>query len=56
MFGDADHDARLVQEQIGGAVAGMFCAGEIGPVAGRTALHGFTASVAVFRDPTTVAP
>ena len=28
----------------GGAVAGMFCAGEIGPVGGRTFLHGFTAS------------
>jgi len=32
--------------------AGMFCAGELGPIGPRNALHGFTASVAVFRDPT----
>ncbi len=50
MFGDADHDARIVHDRVPGAVAGMFCAGEIGPVAGRNALHGFTASVALFRD------
>jgi small ligand-binding sensory domain FIST len=29
-------------------VSGMFSAGEIGPVAGRNALHAFTASVALF--------
>jgi len=28
--------------------AGFFAAGEIGPVGGRPALHGFTATVAVF--------
>lgn len=51
MFGDADHDARIVSDQLGRpAIAGMFCAGEIGPVAGRTAIHGFTASIALFRD------
>jgi small ligand-binding sensory domain FIST len=27
----------------------MFCAGELGPVHGRTFLHGFTAVVALFR-------
>ncbi len=48
MFGDASHDARLVHELVGGAVAGMFCAGELGPVAGRNAVHGFTASIALF--------
>jgi small ligand-binding sensory domain FIST len=50
MFGDADHDARIVVDHVGPAVAGMFCAGEIGPVAGRNALHGFTASIALFHD------
>jgi len=50
MFGDADHDAGIVQDHVSGAVAGMFCAGEIGPVGGRNALHGFTASVVLFRD------
>ena len=49
MFGDADHDADAVQHLLGGAVAGMFCAGEVGPVAGRNAIHGFTASMALFR-------
>ena len=31
---------------------GMFCAGELGPVGDRNAIHGFTASIALFRDPT----
>jgi small ligand-binding sensory domain FIST len=51
MFGTADHDAAIVSDQLGTtAIAGMFCAGEIGPIAGRNAVHGFTASVALFRD------
>ena len=46
LFGRPDHDAELVAEAVpDGAVAGMFCAGEIGPVGGRSFLHGFTASV-----------
>ncbi len=49
LFGEPDHDAALVADAVrGGAVAGMFCAGEIGPVGGRTFLHGFTASVLLF--------
>ena len=49
LFGAPHHDAAAVAEAIGGgAVAGMFCAGELGPVGGRTFLHGFTASVAIF--------
>ena len=48
MFGDAHHDAAIVHGLLGGAVAGMFCAGEVGPIAGRNALHGFTASLALF--------
>ena len=51
MFGNADHDAAIVADVLGRpAAAGMFCAGELGPVAGRNALHGFTASVALFHD------
>ncbi len=48
LFGAAhpDHDATVVTEILGGApVAGMFCAGEIGPVGGHNFLHGFTASI-----------
>jgi small ligand-binding sensory domain FIST len=29
------------------AVAGMYCAGELGPVGGRNAVHGFPASIAI---------
>jgi small ligand-binding sensory domain FIST len=51
LFGEPDHDALAVQRALGSdAVAGMFCAGEIGPVGGRSFLHGFTASVVIFRD------
>jgi len=51
MFGVADHDAELVYGQLRGApTAAFFAAGEIGPVGGRSFLHGFTATVAVFPD------
>lgn len=50
MFGDSHHDARRVSDRVGRAVAGMFCAGELGPIGARNALHGFTASVALFAD------
>jgi small ligand-binding sensory domain FIST len=50
LFGDPDHDAAAVAEAVRSeAVAGMFCAGEIGPVDGRSFVHGFTASVLLFR-------
>jgi small ligand-binding sensory domain FIST len=46
LFGTPHHDARLVADITnGGAVAGMFCAGEVGPVGRRSFLHSFTASV-----------
>ena len=49
LFGVADHDASVVSGAISPApLAGMFCAGEIGPVGHRSYLHGFTASVALF--------
>jgi small ligand-binding sensory domain FIST len=51
LFGEPDHDARVVHDTLGSpALAGMFCAGEFGPVGGRSFVHGFTASVLVFRD------
>ena len=50
LFRQPDHDAGVVSECLpGAAVAGMFCAGEIGPVGGRNFLHGFTASVALLK-------
>jgi len=51
MFPAPDHDARAVAEALGGdAVAGFFCAGEIGPVGGKPFLHGFTATLAIFLE------
>ncbi len=50
MFGGPDHDAQAIVEHLGPIpTAGCFAAGEIGPVGGRNFLHGFTASVALFR-------
>jgi len=49
MFGAPDHDAEAVERELGGPpAAGFFAAGEIGPVGGRSFLHGFTATLAVF--------
>jgi small ligand-binding sensory domain FIST len=49
LFAAPDHDAQAVGELLGGeALAGFFCAGEIGPVGGKPFLHGFTATLAVF--------
>jgi small ligand-binding sensory domain FIST len=52
MFSTPDHDITCVQATFGDApvpAAGFFAMGEIGPVGGRNFLHGYTASVAVFR-------
>ena len=48
MFGIPDHDASALADALGAPSAGLFCAGEIGPVGGRNFLHGFTATIAVF--------
>jgi small ligand-binding sensory domain FIST len=46
LFPTPDHDATVVSDSLGGvALAGMFCAGELGPIGGRNFVHGFTASV-----------
>jgi small ligand-binding sensory domain FIST len=49
MFSTPDHDASLLASELDAApLAGFFCAGELGPVGGKTFLHGFTASMALF--------
>ena len=49
LFGAPDHDAALVAAALGGGpLAGMFCAGELGPVGGANHVHGFTASILLF--------
>ena len=51
LFSAPDHDARAAAEVLGDdALAGFFCAGEIGPVGGKPFLHGFTATLAVFLE------
>ena len=51
LFSVPSHDATLVSRMLDGApLGGMFCAGEIGPVGGRSFVHGFTASLALFHD------
>lgn len=49
LFGDPDGDATTVAEAVGPAVAGMACAGELGPVGPRTHLHIMTATVLLVR-------
>ena len=45
LFGRSGHDAEHLSDGLATtAIAGMFCAGEIGPVGSRHFLHGFTAS------------
>jgi small ligand-binding sensory domain FIST len=49
LFGVPNHDANLIQKQMGPlGVAGFFCNGEIGPVGKKSFLHGFTAAFALF--------
>ncbi len=54
LFGVPDHDVSLIERVLAGPVAGAFCAGEIGPVGDRSELHGFTASLLIFDEPSSV--
>jgi len=52
LFGEPDHDARLVRQRLGEIpLAGFFCAGEFGRVGRRSFLHGFTASLLAVDGP-----
>lgn len=44
-FGPPDHDAEMVADHLGPAVAGVACAGEIGPVGGSNHVHSLSAAV-----------
>jgi small ligand-binding sensory domain FIST len=51
LFDDAHHDAGALFDAVGPVpVGGFFAAGEFGPVGGHNFVHGFTASMALFRD------
>src|SRR5438445_227652 len=50
LFGKPDHDVTALRSALGDIpVAGFFAAGELGPVGGRNFVHGFTASMLLFR-------
>lgn len=50
LFDQPDHDIGVLRQALGDIpIAGFFAQGEIGPIGGANALHGFTASVLVFR-------
>ena len=49
LFGDANHDAGLINEFFPGLpVSGLFANVQIGPVGDRSFAHGYTASIALF--------
>jgi len=50
LYGTSHQDVRTIQTVNGKLpLAGFFCGGEIGPVGGRNFLHGYTASLGLFR-------
>jgi len=50
LFNDRNHDAKLLAESTSSPpTAGMFCAGEIGPVGTRNFVHGHTAAIGLIR-------
>jgi small ligand-binding sensory domain FIST len=50
LYGKPDHDSAMFREFFGAVpLGGFFCNGEIGPVQGRTFLHGYTSSFGLFR-------
>jgi len=49
-YGIPNHDSGVFRSALGDlALGGFFCNGEIGPVHGRTQLHGYTSSFGLFR-------
>jgi small ligand-binding sensory domain FIST len=52
MFEQPHHDVRTVLSTLPGVpLAGFFAMGELGPVGGKSFIHGHTASLALFRPP-----
>ena len=50
LYGVPNHDSDAVRRHLGDvSVSGFFCNGEIGPVEGRTFLHGYTSAFGIFR-------
>lgn len=52
MWPEPGHDVGVLRELLSDVpVAGFFCGGEFGPIGNRNFVHGFTASIALFREP-----
>jgi small ligand-binding sensory domain FIST len=52
LYGIPDHDSGMIVEHLGDLpIGGFFCGGEIGPVHGKTRVHGYTSSIALLRAP-----
>jgi small ligand-binding sensory domain FIST len=50
LYGRPDHDSTVFQAALGEVpLGGFFCNGEIGPVQGRTFLHGYTSAFGIVR-------
>lgn len=50
LYDHPNGDVTIIQQNLGDIhMAGLFCAGEIGPVGGKNFLHGHTASLVLFR-------
>lgn len=56
LYGQPDHDSNAIREHLDPAlpIAGFFCNGEIGPIAGHTFMHGYTSSIMLLRPATMV--
>jgi len=49
LYGEPNHDSRVFRRYMGNVpLGGFFCNGEIGPVQGRTFLHGYTSAFGLF--------
>ena len=51
MWPKPGHDIGVLREVLGDVpIGGFFCGGEFGPVGGANFVHGFTASIGLFRE------
>lgn len=50
-YGRPNHDTDLLAGLLEAPTTGFFCNGELGPVHGRSFLHGYTCALALFRQP-----
>lgn len=56
LYGRPHHDSQALHARFGESlpIAGFFCNGEIGPIGGRTHVHGYTSAIALIRSSTMI--